>query len=243
MLIPARFGGRRRPFQQRRVAMKSESGGWNVVRRARRSRSVFLVAAATWTGVLVVPAHSAGTSKQVSFNCPVETTRSVRLSSAEGGVAVLVGNECICDSSKANLDTGAEIAAEDLIQKMIGSRHECPSCGEDIRSNARFCGSCGEKLDTARPVRSGYLRCPSCGEELEANKYSFRKGECPSCGEDLNVYLHTLWARLVDQSSRVWLSGGKLPAPGQRSTVRIYCYDKPAVFAYWESMLAAELGE
>ena len=61
--------------------------------------------------------------------------------------------------------------------------------------------------------------------------------------EDLDVYLDTLWARLVDQSSLVRLWGGELPAPGQRSTVRIYCYDKPAVFVYWKSMLAAELGQ
>jgi predicted RNA-binding Zn-ribbon protein involved in translation (DUF1610 family) len=228
--------------------MKSESRGWNVVRHARRSRSVFLLAAAAWTGLLAVPAHSAGGSKQVSFNCPVETTRSVRLSSAEGDVEVRVGDECICDSSKVSLDMGAEIATKDLVTKMIitktiSAQRECPSCGEDVRSDARFCDSCGEKLETVRPALSGNLRCPSCGEDLEAKKHGFLEGECPSCGEDLDVYLDTLWARLVDQSSLVRLWGGELPAPGQRSTVRIYCYDKPAVFVYWKSMLAAELGQ
>jgi predicted RNA-binding Zn-ribbon protein involved in translation (DUF1610 family) len=209
---------------------------------------VFLVAAAAWTGVLVAPAHSAGTSDQVSVNCPVETTASVTLSSAQGSVEVLVGDECICSSSKGDLDNGAEIAAEDLVRKMIGpkmssAQRECPSCGEDVRANSRFCNSCGEELPTVAPVRSRGLRCPTCGELIRGMKNSFLEGECSSCGEDLNVYLHTLWARLVDQSSRVRLSGRELPAQGQRSTVRIYCHDKPAVFAYWEKVIREEMSQ
>jgi DNA-directed RNA polymerase subunit RPC12/RpoP len=223
--------------------VKSQSRSWEVARRSRRSGLALLVGAVVLIGLLLVPTPSGAASKQVRFDCPLEKMKFVTLSSGAGAVDVLVGSECVCGKSQTELETGVEIASRDLTLKAVGTRHECPACGEKLRANARFCHGCGEKLDKTPPIKAGYLRCPECDSAVKSKTHNVAGTFCTTCGAKLSGHLDTIWARLADQSPLMRLYGQELPAAGQRSTVRLYCYGKKAIFAYWEDLLAAELGQ
>ena len=53
----------------------------------------------------------------------------------------------------------------------VGSEMPCPACGEPVREDAQFCGSCGAKLTLACPACGAGLRlgakfCNNCGEAM-----------------------------------------------------------------------------
>lgn len=50
---------------------------------------------------------------------------------------------------------------------------QCPKCGTQNPEEAKFCSSCGTRLD-------GKVACPSCGHECDSEAYF-----CPSCGKQL----------------------------------------------------------
>lgn len=50
---------------------------------------------------------------------------------------------------------------------------QCPKCGTQNPEEAKFCSSCGIRLD-------GKVACPSCGHECDSEAYF-----CPSCGKQL----------------------------------------------------------
>jgi predicted nucleic acid-binding Zn ribbon protein len=69
----------------------------------------------------------------------------------------------------------SEITADASDAAVIGAvgtakmRAACPKCGEAVAPDAKFCGSCGHKLDIQR-------HCTNCGAALAANaKFC---GEC-----------------------------------------------------------------
>ena len=46
---------------------------------------------------------------------------------------------------------------------------KCPTCGNEIPSNSKFCNNCGAKLNKV---------CPSCGSENESDaNYCFKCGQ------------------------------------------------------------------
>ena len=49
---------------------------------------------------------------------------------------------------------------------------KCPTCGNEIPSNSKFCNNCGAKLNKV---------CPSCGSENESDANYFFK-----CGQKLD---------------------------------------------------------
>lgn len=202
-----------------------------------------MLGAACLIGVLSVPLPSAAASRQVAFQCPGETTKSLKLAPSDGSVDVRVGRDCICADTRAILDTGVEAATRGLTLKAIGARYECHYCGAELRETARFCHGCGEKLDTYPPVRSGFVRCPACGEPVKPKADDLAGTSCTACGTILRQHLDEFWDRLADSSSLVRLSGQALPPAGQRSSVKLYCHDKSAIYLYWKKVLRAELGQ
>lgn len=56
---------------------------------------------------------------------------------------------------------------------------KCNNCGADLADNAKFCTSCGAKVENTAP-QSGSRHCPNCGSPL-AGDASF----CTNCGQKL----------------------------------------------------------
>jgi len=201
-----------------------------------------LLGASVIAAMALMPSLSAAQSKQVIFKCPGETMKSVPLTSGENAIDVQVGSDCICETTQIDLEMTVDMATRDLIQRAIGRGEECPSCGALILPNHSFCPSCGEKLDPEPRVRSGYIRCPDCGEAVKPKPDDLAGSFCPVCGGCLRGHLDQSWAFVQNHSSRIKLSEG-LPAFGQRSTVRLFCYDKNTLYLYWKQVLRAEMGE
>lgn len=53
---------------------------------------------------------------------------------------------------------------------------KCPSCGNTVPSNAKFCPECGYNFK-----QSETIKCPNCGKEIPANSKF-----CPECGKPLS---------------------------------------------------------
>ncbi|MBD5082336.1 MAG: SPFH domain-containing protein [Ruminococcaceae bacterium] len=64
----------------------------------------------------------------------------------------------------------------------------CPKCGAELPENAKFCLSCGEKIQTTDP---NMIVCPGCGKTVPKGKfcfecgYKFASNVCPKCGANL----------------------------------------------------------
>lgn len=69
-------------------------------------------------------------------------------------------------------------------QEAVGNIN-CSNCGVELPENAKFCLSCGEKIQ----VQNG-IRCAGCGEVTPEGKFCLHCGapmskKCPQCGMDL----------------------------------------------------------
>ena len=68
------------------------------------------------------------------------------------------------------------------------SSSKCPKCGADLPENAKFCLSCGEKIQKTDP---NMIVCPGCGKTVPKGKFCFECGyrfaasNCPKCGAAL----------------------------------------------------------
>ncbi|MBD5102402.1 MAG: zinc-ribbon domain-containing protein [Subdoligranulum sp.] len=64
---------------------------------------------------------------------------------------------------------------------------KCPKCGAGLPENARFCLSCGEKVQT----NENTIVCPQCGKTVQKGKFCLECGfkfplnACPKCGAEL----------------------------------------------------------
>ena len=65
---------------------------------------------------------------------------------------------------------------------------KCAKCGADLPENAKFCLSCGEKVQIAD---ANTIVCPGCGKTVQKGKfclecgYKFASSTCPKCGANL----------------------------------------------------------
>lgn len=57
----------------------------------------------------------------------------------------------------------------------------CPSCGNELREGARFCGKCGAAIKQDVEVKASPVKCPVCGMEVRPGARF-----CSSCGADLS---------------------------------------------------------
>ena len=67
-------------------------------------------------------------------------------------------------------------AKETIIELSVSSEsdeHECPNCGENVKTNDIFCRKCGAKIERE-------LSCPNCGESINTNDIF-----CGKCGEKI----------------------------------------------------------
>lgn len=68
------------------------------------------------------------------------------------------------------------------------SSNKCSKCGADLPENAKFCLSCGEKIQKADPDT---VVCPGCGKTVPKGRFCFECGyrfaasTCPKCGAAL----------------------------------------------------------
>ncbi|MDE6724347.1 MAG: zinc ribbon domain-containing protein, partial [Ruminiclostridium sp.] len=68
------------------------------------------------------------------------------------------------------------------------SSASCPKCGAALPENAKFCLSCGEKI---QKPDSDMIVCPGCGKTVPKGKFCFECGykfvsnTCPKCGAAL----------------------------------------------------------
>lgn len=68
------------------------------------------------------------------------------------------------------------------------SSNKCSKCGAELPENAKFCLSCGEKIQKADPDT---VVCPGCGKTVPKGKFCFECGYkfaasvCPKCGAAL----------------------------------------------------------
>lgn len=64
---------------------------------------------------------------------------------------------------------------------------KCPKCGAELPPNAKFCLSCGERVQN----KDNMVTCPSCGKLVPKGKfcfecgYKFQANVCPKCGAAL----------------------------------------------------------
>lgn len=58
----------------------------------------------------------------------------------------------------------------------------CPLCGEKVKKEALFCGSCGTKLPSSQEYYIDVF-CPYCHEKLSYTNWQIKEGEltCPMC--------------------------------------------------------------
>lgn len=64
----------------------------------------------------------------------------------------------------------------------------CSKCGKENPEEAKFCLSCGEKIEP--PLEKGMVKCPECGEIVPEGKFCLRCGAnlkliCANCGAEL----------------------------------------------------------
>lgn len=55
------------------------------------------------------------------------------------------------------------------------AKSACPSCGQDVASNFKFCPNCGRSVQTScpacdKPVESSWKACPHCGRTFDEPK-------------------------------------------------------------------------
>ena len=66
-------------------------------------------------------------------------------------------------------------------------KEKCPKCGAELPDGAKFCLSCGEKIQRD----DGTVVCPNCGKTVPKGKfcfecgYKFAENVCPKCGAKL----------------------------------------------------------
>ena len=64
---------------------------------------------------------------------------------------------------------------------------KCPKCGADLPANAKFCLTCGERIQNMDKT----VICPSCGKTVPKGKFclecghKFAANSCPNCGAEL----------------------------------------------------------
>ena len=56
----------------------------------------------------------------------------------------------------------------------------CPFCGEETVSNAKFCHFCGSKLEDLEKAGKNTKICPNCGKEIQLDAKF-----CAKCGTKL----------------------------------------------------------
>lgn len=64
---------------------------------------------------------------------------------------------------------------------------KCQKCGEDVPENAKFCLSCGQKIEQ---LQEDEVKCPKCGKSVPKGKFCLECGykfitTCTNCGADL----------------------------------------------------------
>ena len=71
----------------------------------------------------------------------------------------------------------------------IAGSGKCAKCGSDLPENAKFCLSCGEKVEVPS---DDTVVCPACGKTVQKGKFCLECGHkfeinnvCPSCGSTL----------------------------------------------------------
>ena len=64
---------------------------------------------------------------------------------------------------------------------------QCPTCGNTLPANAKFCMECGTKIET---LAEGEMICPACGKKTTKGKFCMECGasliaKCSNCGAEL----------------------------------------------------------
>ncbi len=71
-------------------------------------------------------------------------------------------------------DQAASVSAMDFSFGM----KTCPNCGAPMKANAKFCTSCGLKVEEVKKPETKPKKCAACGKDLDEDDMF-----CPYCGE------------------------------------------------------------
>ena len=86
-----------------------------------------------------------------------------------------------------NVDVTDFFKTKKEVSDVPKDNHNCPKCGAELPDNAKFCLSCGEKINQV----DNMITCPGCGKKVQKGKfclecgYKFTSSVCPKCGATL----------------------------------------------------------
>ncbi len=86
-----------------------------------------------------------------------------------------------------SIDVDSFFKPKDEASETTSVNAKCSKCGTDLPENAKFCLSCGEKVQVAD---ANTVVCPGCGKTVQKGKFCLECGHkfnnvCPKCGAEL----------------------------------------------------------
>jgi len=85
-------------------------------------------------------------------------------------------------------NAAANIVNTDVKSPSVKKTIKCSKCGEEIPEGAKFCLSCGQKVED--PKDDSMVKCPKCGASVPKGKFCLECGfkfntNCSKCGAEL----------------------------------------------------------
>lgn len=82
----------------------------------------------------------------------------------------------------------ANVADTDITSPSVGRKIKCRKCGEEVPESAKFCLSCGQKIEKEEDMQM--VQCPKCGASVPKGKFCLECGykflaNCSKCGAEL----------------------------------------------------------
>lgn len=79
------------------------------------------------------------------------------------------------------------IGTQSIVPQTADAKIQCPQCHAELPANAKFCFSCGAKIEA---LAENEMICPKCGQKTPKGKFCMQCGAplaniCPKCGKEV----------------------------------------------------------